>query len=106
MTFVEKHPYSWQSILQTEAQEMVALIHTYYYNAPATEETIKVKIKPEVWNCLNTFQQDYFASLFGGIYYITKLKDRDGYWLCVRRVDIYGFHYHTPLRVHPHRLYK
>lgn len=104
MTFVEKYPFSWQSVLQNEAQEIVGLVRHHYYEAPIDEYSIKVKIKPEVWNCLNTQQQDYFTSLFGGIYCITKLKDRDGIWLCVHRSDILGFHYHAPLRVHPVRI--
>lgn len=106
MTFVEKYPHSVEAILQTEAKNIVNRVHALYHLDPYTQVSVKVMINPELWNHLNAKQKDYFTSLFGGTFYITELKDRDGFWLCVSCFDILSFHYHAPLRVHPIRVYK
>lgn len=106
MTKAEKYPDSVEAILQREAKMLVRSVwEIYSYHVP-TGYNIDVPINPEIYNMLNNQQKRYFYMLFGGVWNIIMPHERPGVWLCVPREYIQCFHYHTPLRVHPTRVYK
>lgn len=106
MTKAEKYPHSVEAMLQREAKNLVEAVWSMHAHAVIGDYIYRVQINTDLWEMLSDSQRDYFASLFGGAWLIKTVTGRLGMWLCVRRVDIYHFHYHAPLRVHPHRAYK
>lgn len=106
MTYPEKYPFSVYCALQNEAKDIVNRVHSLYYLDPSTKVSVKVMIKPEIWDCIENGYSDIFAAFLGGAWHVRRINGRQGNWLCVEANDVLGFHYHAPLRVRPVRVYK
>ena len=105
MTKAEKYPHSVEAQLQSEAQRIVRSVWTMYaYHLP-DGYNLEVQINPDIYNVLNDRQKKYFYNLFGGVWNIITPNGCIGVWLRVPFEYIHCFHYHTPLRVHPVRVY-
>jgi hypothetical protein len=74
MTKAEKYPYSVEALLQREAQSIVRAVWHNYNLSYCDDYTLEVRIRPELWNELNTRQKRYFCSLLGGVWKIIMPK--------------------------------
>lgn len=106
MTKAEKYPNSVEAELQREAKRIVVSVWNMCLNRNCHDYNLEVQIMPGIYNALNTRQKNYFYNLFGGVWNIIMPNDRLGVWLSVPREYIHCFHYRTPQRVRPIRVYK